>query len=171
MTMELLTHGAALFCSGIAACCARSGPPAERRERVATSALMTAAMIDSAVLHAAPPIVWAAVLLGVALVVSAGRRLRSGRGGHGIHTPAGLVVMAALIASTTHGDPGAAPAAAHAHGGMAVGSATLAWLCVALAVAHVVASAHRALSGSRADRAHHAAMGGSTALMALAALL
>lgn len=169
MTMELLTHGAALFCSGIAACCARSGPPAERRERVATSALMTAAMIDSAVLHAAPPIVWAAVLLSVALVVSAGRRLRAGRGSHGIHTPVGLVVMAALIASTTHGAPGAAPAAAH--GGMAVGSVTLAWLCVALAVAHVAASAHRALSASRADRAHHAAMGGSTALMALAVLL
>ncbi len=166
MTLELAAHGAALVCSGVASCCARSGPADERRERIVASVLMTAAMLDAAALHLIAPIAWAAVLLAAALVSSASRRWRAGRGEHGVYTPAGLVVMAALIASSTHGDPCSTAAATHAHGGP-----TLAGICAALTVAYTAASAHRMRNGSPADRAHHAAMGGSTALMALGALL
>lgn len=166
MTLELAAHGAALVCSGVASCCARSGPADERRERVVASALMTAAMLEPFVLHLVPPIVWATVLLAAALVSSAARRWRAGRGEHGVYTPAGLVVMAALIASSTHGEPWPITTTTHAHSGP-----VLAGLCAALALAYTAASAHRMRSGSPAGRAHHAAMGGSTALMALGALL
>ncbi|MFF7681755.1 hypothetical protein ACFZA2_03255 [Microbacterium sp. NPDC007973] len=166
MTLDLAAHGAALVCSGVASCCARSGPADGRRERIVASMLMTAAMLDAAALHLAAPIVWAAALLAAAMVSSVTRRWRAGRGGHGVYVPAGLVVMAALIASSMHGDPFSTAAATHAHSGPA-----LTGICAALAVGYTAASAYRMRRGSPTDRAHHAAMGGSTALMALGALL
>ncbi|SDO50729.1 hypothetical protein SAMN04487848_1221 [Microbacterium sp. ru370.1] len=170
MTAHLLLHAAALVCSVIASCCATSGPLPQRRERVLASVLMTAAMLDGAVLHVAPPIAWAGVLVATAIIVSAGRRVRAGRGGDGVYGPSGLVVMAALVASSAHGV--AVPVAAHPAHAPASGPAALLAVCAALAVVHVAVSVQRARHRTaRRDRAHHAAMGGSTALMTMTALL
>lgn len=167
MTADVPAHVAALACSLLASCCAASGPGRQRRERGIVSLLMTVAMLDAAVLHGVAPIAWASVLVAAALVLSATRRVRAGRTGGGVFASTGLVVMATLLATTAHG---AAPSFPLSHHG-AGGTPALQWLGVALAVGHVAASAHRARRGSPTDRLHHAAMGGSTALMAVAALL
>ncbi|WP_136587087.1 hypothetical protein [Microbacterium hydrothermale] len=168
MTADMPVHIAALACSLLAACCAASGPIRQRRERGVVSLLMTVAMLDAAVLHVIAPIVWASVLVAAALVLSATRRVREGRTGGGVFSAAGLVVMAALLATGAHG---ASPTVALSHHGAGAGAPVLQGLGVVLAVGHVAASAHRMRRGSSTERIHHTAMGGSTALMAVAVLL
>ncbi len=168
MTAEVLSHAGALACSLLALCCAASGPARQRRDRGIVSLLMTVAMLDAALLHALPAIAWASALVVTALVRSAAHRVLAGRTGGGVFVSTGLVVMAALLATGAHG---ASPSASLPHHGSGGGTSPLLWLSVALAVGHVAASAHRARRGSPTDRVHHAAMGGSTALMAAAALL
>ncbi|KEP74307.1 hypothetical protein HR12_13045 [Microbacterium sp. SUBG005] len=169
MTPHLLLHAAALVCAVVASCCAGSGPVPQRRERAVVSALMTAAMLDGAVLRITPPIAWVAVLVASALIVSAGRRVREGRGEDGANGPSGLVVMAALVAASAHGAP--VVDAVHGTHGAVTGAVFLPWVGAALAVVHIAASLQRARHGGRWNRAHHAAMGAATALMTVTALL
>lgn len=171
--MADLLHLWALAPATLGACCVAADRGRARAPELAASVLMVLAMADAATGAALiAPVFWAALLVVAAIALAAVRGRRRAEGTHAtpgmtIMTTLGLVVMAALtIAMGAHGS---GHAGGHGHG---VGAAGLAVGVGGMTAAYVGASAVLAVRGMpRLDRLQYAAMGASTLLMGLAALV
>ncbi|VXB40364.1 conserved membrane hypothetical protein [Microbacterium sp. 8M] len=185
-------HLCALAFSAAGTCCLVVDRRRARVPEVVASLLMLLAMLDLA--RATPllvPVAWAAVLIATAMILAAIRstqvraatRGSTGTGrsaarpaalsptGMASHTALGMVVMSVLVlAMSAHGGSSRAMAAAGMSG--MHGSSGAGVLLILFVVGYALASVVAAIRGhTRRDRIQYAAMGCSTAVMALGVLL
>ncbi|SBS71947.1 hypothetical protein [uncultured Microbacterium sp.] len=171
--MADLLHLWALAPATLGACCVAADRGRARAPELAASVLMVLAMADAATgSRMLAPVLCAALLVVAAMALAAVRGRRRSAAAHpapamSVMTTLGLVVMAALtVAMGVHG---AGHATGHAHG---VGAPGLALGVGAVTAAYVGAAGVLAVRGMpRLDRVQYAAMGASTLLMGLAALV
>jgi len=172
--MPEILHAWALAPAAIGTCCLAADRGRVRVPELLASILMLVAMLDAALTHAVPAVVWATVLIGSAIALAAlrsPRRRRARRApadiGMLVHTTVGMVAMAALQLSMLHAET--ATGGGHVHG---VGRGLLDGLLIGGSIAYAVFSAVLAARAhTRLDRAQDVAMGASVCLMAAGLVL
>jgi hypothetical protein len=181
--MPELVHAWSAIPAAIGTCCLVADRARVRIPELATSVIMALAMVDTVTFRLVEPLYWAAILIVGALAFAAlrparGSRHKSGldsrqdRTGGGLHTPLGMILMAALlIAMSYSGDDAGTVGDATAHHHTA-GHGQLSAVLVPAAALYLGSSLviARSRSGWLA-RVEMTAMGTSAALMGAALLI
>lgn len=164
-------HAWAVAPTAVGTCCVMADRGRARATEIAASTLMTIAMLDAAVFGVVASVWWTAILVGAALVQAVWLRTRTrsveGRRSRpstmSLHAGIGLVAMAALFVLMTS-EPGSVGMGHHAPGSLQA-------LVILVAAGYGGASLLLARRGAVLERMQYLAMGASTSLMALAAIL
>ena len=179
--MSEALHAWAIAPAALGVCCV----VADRNARflnLASSVLMSLAMLDVWLMHAVAPILWSSVMLTAAIGLSIVRRNRNARVRHGVvtavtahnrdaslHMTLGMVVMAGLLLAMNSPAPSTQPSAVHVHGGS--GGLLIPALLVAAGCYAVYGVACAFAAKNWLERAQYTTMSVSVLTMAISMLL